>query len=220
MTVQANTNLTTAKYSLILKGESNNSNTVERLAFGLIVEGGTLSCDDDLVVSNSGSSISNGIYQASETIISNSRVASNDNVTFRAGESITLLSGFEALNGSQFLAEIGACTGNATNLEEERKQITAMTESAIVSPKSKIQLAPNPALTTTQIQLELTDDEQVVIYLYDVNGKQIRQIQPMQTLVAGIHTFEIPIADLGAGLYFIEVQMKDKQLREKLVVMK
>lgn len=218
--VEANSNAVTAKHQLILRGESNNSNTVERLAFGVIVEGGTASCANDLVVANSGVSIPSDLYQAAETIISNGRVAANDAVTFRAGESITLQAGFVAENGSDFLAEIGVCSNNSINVTKEKERTDKATTRAIIAPKDKLNIAPNPAIDITQIQIELTDNEQVAMYLYDLNGKRIQQIQPMQKLVAGVHQFELSTLHLRPGLYFIGVQMNDKQLRQKLVVMR
>ncbi len=49
------------------------------------------------------------LFQSTQTLIASNKVSSPANVTYKAGNSITLNTGFEAQNGSIFLAQIQGC---------------------------------------------------------------------------------------------------------------
>ena len=55
-------------------------------------------------------------YRAMNTITSTSTITANTNITFQAGQSITLNDGFHAVAGSVFTAKIEACSNTFTEV--------------------------------------------------------------------------------------------------------
>ena len=71
---------------------------------------------------------------------------------------------------------------------------------------------PNPAIDATTI--ELNEPSQTINYvkIYDVTGRMVREISNIGTYRANIYR-----AGLTAGVYFVKVGVKDKELNAKLM---
>ncbi len=65
---------------------------------------------------------------------------------------------------------------------------------------------PNPASTTANLDLTLTQDASVAVSLFNVAGQQIMNI-PADVMAAGQHNVEIPVAALPNGLYTAQVSI-------------
>ena len=65
---------------------------------------------------------------------------------------------------------------------------------------------PNPASTTANLDLTLTQDASVAVSLFNVAGQQIMNI-PAEVMAAGQHNVEIPVAALPNGLYTAQVSI-------------
>ncbi len=65
---------------------------------------------------------------------------------------------------------------------------------------------PNPATTTANLDLTLTQNASVSVALYNVAGQQIMNI-PAEVMAAGQHVVEVPVAALPNGLYTAQVSI-------------
>ncbi|HAG05611.1 MAG TPA: hypothetical protein DCG68_02000, partial [Cryomorphaceae bacterium] len=65
---------------------------------------------------------------------------------------------------------------------------------------------PNPASTTANLDLTLTQNASVSVALYNVAGQQIMNI-PAEVMAAGQHVVEVPVAALPNGLYTAQVSI-------------
>ena len=79
-----------------------------------------------------------------------------------------------------------------------------------------ISVQPNPAYTTTSVVLTLDEATSVAVRALDVNGRQVKQLLPRQTLTAGTTTLAWDdLGELPAGMYHIVVEI-DGQLEPEL----
>lgn len=69
--------------------------------------GSDIDCDPNLEITEN--PIGDGMYQASENIMSTGMVPTNGNVTFKAGQGVELENGFETEMGAVFEIQIGNC---------------------------------------------------------------------------------------------------------------
>lgn len=83
---------------------------------GELVNCNTLNCLTALNIENN---ITDGVYQSSIIITANGNIPLNNQVTFKAGHSITLKPGFTVKSGATFLAKIEACSSNNLNFYTE-----------------------------------------------------------------------------------------------------
>jgi hypothetical protein len=86
-----------------------------------------------------------------------------------------------------------------------------------------IKCQPNPAITTTNLSLELGFDTFTRITICDVNGIEIRQIVA-ENLSAGNHEFMWDLSQgqggkVPAGVYFVKLETASTKRIEKIVVM-
>ena len=65
---------------------------------------------------------------------------------------------------------------------------------------------PNPASEVATLDLNLTNEANVFVSLYNVAGQQILNL-PAERMAAGQHSLEIPVASLPNGLYTAQVNM-------------
>ena len=65
---------------------------------------------------------------------------------------------------------------------------------------------PNPASDVATLDLNLTNEANVSVSLYNVAGQQIMNL-PAERMAAGQHSLEIPVASLPNGLYTAQVNM-------------
>ncbi len=79
---------------------------------------------------------------------------------------------------------------------------------------------PNPISSNTNIDFDLKTDENVSIDLFDIQGKLIKSILPLEKRLAGSHRENIDCSDIVAGTYFCNIKMGETIVNEKVVVLK
>ncbi len=84
--------------------------------------------------------------------------------------------------------------------------------------KMTLTVFPNPAPTNSVVQLQfyLPQTSEVVLTLFDAQGKLIRTEQ--HDLEADLQTLELPINDLPANAYFLKVTANGESVYQKVVV--
>lgn len=78
-----------------------------------------------------------------------------------------------------------------------------------------IQIFPNPAKDKVFINLQQLTFEHPVIFIYDVQGKQVKQITSADAF-AGI--VQLNVGDLERGIYLVEVRTSENILTQKLLI--
>lgn len=141
--------------------------------------------------------------------------------SFRAGQEVTLVDGFTAQTGNDFVAEItnvtdcGQPDGMAsdyglTNDELARRQIASKT---IID----FSLYPNPTVDQFNVALTLEEAGEVTVSLYNFLGKQVRVLS-QNTHQAGAVELTYNVADLQSGIYFVLIHRNNQELlKQKLV---
>lgn len=158
--------------------------------------------------------IAAGTYQAVQTITSAGTVANNTEVIFKAGSSITLQAGFQAVAGSNFTVTIEACPATFVKSKIRSNQ-QAVESLAIHLPKAKI--FPNPVQTQAAISIMLPKEQAIQLDIYSLNGQKMTTIIPNVLLAAGTHLFEWSCNQVEAGMYLVVL---NGQVVEKMVVLK
>ena len=81
-----------------------------------------------------------------------------------------------------------------------------------------LQVFPNPATNNINFRYSLSQPVAFAVRLYDLNGKVIRTLRPMETRSAGQHVESFCLdAALPAGLYVVEIESAAEKKRIKLV---
>lgn len=141
-----------------------------------------------------------GIYHAGATISSQSTIQNSTTVIYKAGTAITLGVGFHAEAGSNFKAMIEACPV-ALVASEARNNQNNIDKFIQILPKVKA--FPNPIRSYTNISINLPEEQDVQLAIYDLSGRSITTILPNTLMSAGTHLFEWSCDQVVAGIYFI-----------------
>ncbi|MBK9735559.1 MAG: cadherin-like domain-containing protein [Saprospiraceae bacterium] len=85
------------------------------------------------------------------------------------------------------------------------------------SGQAGIQVYPNPATSETTLDLNLTNESEIKIELYDATSKLIKIISKSNLVDAGQHQYKINLDGLRYGVYTIVVQIDNQKLYQKLI---
>ena len=77
---------------------------------------------------------------------------------------------------------------------------------------------PNPAKNLTTLDFYLPEESTVTIRLFDIQGKEIKQIVNNELYQEGFKQVTLDCSDIFAGTYFCSMQINDKMYNEKLIV--
>ncbi|HLO69356.1 MAG TPA: T9SS type A sorting domain-containing protein [Flavipsychrobacter sp.] len=77
---------------------------------------------------------------------------------------------------------------------------------------------PNPATTNAYVNIALKQNTDVNIYLVDMTGRVVKNIFAGKT--SGSQTYNVDLADVNAGMYFVTVASANGQKTVKLTVIK
>ncbi len=154
------------------------------------------------------------IYATTSTITSNSNIANATSTLYQAGQSITLMPGFHAEQGSDFTARIADCTP-ASITEAGTSRVTNLS-----TPKTgihKIQLFPNPVVDNFTLSIDAYKAGTLDIQIYDVLGKELSNFTQKQLIDKGVKTIELSAAALTAGLYYCKIKIGDETFTKSFV---
>ena len=138
------------------------------------------------------------LEQAVETIIATSKVGKTADVEYRAGQSVTMMPGFEAKNGSTFLAQIKDVQVNG----EPSLQLTAF---------------PNPFEQATTIKYYLPASGKVSLWVTDAQGKVVGQLLRDEDQSAGQHNLEWKPTSLSDGVYIPIIEVNQQRAVSRIV---
>ncbi len=69
--------------------------------------------------------------------------------------------------------------------------------------EASLRVFPNPLGESSSIEVHLSDADLLGLELYDLAGRRIKSVLPLQLLKAGNHQIPFSAVDLRAGLYFL-----------------
>jgi subtilisin-like proprotein convertase family protein len=105
---------------------------------------------------------------------------------------------------------------NCNNTRQKKQYVLVKRKVTEENPYA-IGVFPNPTSGAFSIVYQLKKEEQVHILLYDASGRKLRELYN-GTSLPGIHEEKIsPNAGLPAGIYIVEIRIKDTVKRVKVV---
>lgn len=167
-----------------------------------------------------GNQIPTGEYKAGIELSSTGIINDGSTVSFVAGETITLNTGFHAKTGSIFSANIAPCVIVAPFLEEDTKALltvpTAIQEEKAISFK----VSPNPFVHQTTLQFKLPIEEVVSVHLFDQSGRLLAELLSPQKRPAGAYELLLSDEKLYGGLYYVILQTAKERIIKKVIAIK
>jgi len=168
-----------------------------------------------------------GVYQADSLIFNPDDCVILSQAEFIAGQLIELKDGFHAQSGSQFVARIAACgTPTQPSSVTENEELIEEREQPIFSENDRsnnntlnFEIFPNPTSNIANFQYELTTKSNVQLSLYDLSGKRVKNILPVQTQEVGEYLVEFPTEGLE-GIYWVVLRFGEQSVARKLVILK
>ena len=115
-----------------------------------------------------------------------------------------------------YLADVDL-SGNRTEHSDWLRSAT-VSQSAVITEYA-LTAYPNPFNPTTTIEFSLPEAGPVRLAVYDVNGRQVRNLADAQ-LTAGAHSIRFTASDLPFGIYLARLSAGTTQLTRKLLLVK
>jgi hypothetical protein len=142
----------------------------------------------------------------------------------RAGNNITLASGFSAQHGSTFsaqIANIDDCGDAYKKSATQKSLIIEQTDSVINLQEGKfsMQIYPNPTQQNCFIKFYLPVDDEVVIDVVNIYGQKIME-NKLGVVNQGTHEQKLSLPNVSQGLYFVilSLQRTGKNSTDKLII--
>ena len=146
----------------------------------------------------------NATTNSSNTISSNVSITSGLDITYKAGQAVTLQPGFYVENGSTFLASIEDCQSASSKVAVEEEMATKQNDfEPIKSIKSTLKSYPNPVRQVLFIPYEYEGfSAEGRLLLFTSNGTiLLNQKINLQTST----TIEVQLANYPDGMYFYQL---------------
>jgi len=128
------------------------------------------------------------------------------------------LPGFLSANNVMFKFVFHSNGGNNVYIDDINvtTQISGCEE--ILMENLNFSVQPNPVAEVSQITFALTNAAQVNISVYDILGKEVKNLVS-QKLPQGSHAFDLSKSALGgSGIYIVKASFEGNQLVKKIVV--
>ena len=90
----------------------------------------------------------------------------------------------------------------------------------ISSRSSMLEVFPNPSSGNVTVNYTLKNDEQVQVFLINMDGQVAQTIQDTEQMARGKHTLDIDGSELVDGLYIISIKYGDKLDSQKIMIRK
>ena len=169
--------------------------------------------------------------RASVTIVSDASVPIAAEVLFQAGTEISLVAPFNVAQGADFTAKIAGCSNVTSFTETEKVAMTRQSTPAVVqekTPKPKLDyeiplelhIAPNPLQYQTTISYKVARPDKVYLTIYNSLGQEIVRLKNGLMESAGLYRVNHEFDQDQAGIYFASLQIGNKQITKRLLVIR
>lgn len=81
----------------------------------------------------------------------------------------------------------------------------------------EVALYPNPAQDHAQLRLTASRNTSFAVSITDMQGRKTTVV-PQRHYVLGEHQIELPVENLAAGVYFVSLEVEDRQVTRKLII--
>ena len=161
------------------------------------------------------------IIKAENEIISTSTIDALSDITFQAGQSITLRTGFSVAAGGDFIAEIATCN----NLSEQPAPIPNPPQGINGSARTihhewDIQVFPNITSDFFSLSFELPSATHIDISLFDIGGRPITTFLNTTLFPKGLTSLTFPVNQFPTGYYFVGLRSDRYTQFRKLFITK
>ncbi|MCB0660524.1 MAG: T9SS type A sorting domain-containing protein, partial [Saprospiraceae bacterium] len=83
--------------------------------------------------------------------------------------------------------------------------------------ETSVGIFPNPARTSTEVEVTLSHDSNVTIEMYDSASKLVRVIESTNDIKAGLHKFPVDLNQIPSGVYNVIVNINGVATHKKLI---
>ena len=188
-------------------------------------------CDSVSMISNE-RPLASGSYNAELTIQSAALVEAGSNVSYVAGESITLTPGFKVESGADFHAYIFPCNPisqaeNQENMAMEQAKtdparnedfLSKVNEEAYSPDKVWLRIAPNPTSIAATIEFNLPISSKIRLGIYKPSGELVTWLANGQFYEQGIHQKTMNVQHLPSSIYAVSLFTGNGVMTKRLVV--
>lgn len=140
-------------------------------------------------------------------------VSNGGSAEFRAADKVTLQEGFTASTGSYFRAHLDGCT----SFPPARHTSDEANLEASLPAGMTLRLSPNPANTQTVLDVSCSAEGALGIRVVDLQSRE-RGAWIRDDVPPGPFRLVLPVAELPAGIYLIQLQRGAHSAEARLVV--
>lgn len=167
------------------------------------------------------------VETAANTITATNTISGTAAVTYIAGNSISLLPGFEVqtVGGATFHAFIQSCVpanfqtpvqSIGRQLMQTNKDVsinTSLTEEAI-----QLKIQPNLVNNHAQLQFYLPSSNPITLTLFDLHGRLVK-VLCNGVFLKGWHQLDFQKGPLSSGIYYVTLQNKSDLQSQKIYIL-
>ncbi len=183
-----------------------------------VLDGVYAGCPSDLTIT-SGISSGTQVFQVSNSITATNIVSGNANVTYDAGQRVTLAPNFHARAGTAFSARIGGCNPAATTVLRESvlARVSHPPASHLdLNDESMFSVFPNPSHGIFTVKMDgKVDKENVdkIVEIYNLRGNLV-----FHGVVEPGGELRIDISEQPKALYLLKIHIEGDVITQKLIV--
>jgi len=107
---------------------------------------------------------------------------------------------------------------NSVNIKAAIDLAMSETSVPVMSvPLPDITIQPNPMHHDGVMEVTNSQAEEIRMLIYDIGGRVVMQ-EITREYPAGVHRFDLPVADLPSGIFFLHVQVGQVLQVKKIVI--
>ena len=146
-------------------------------------------------------------------------IDSGSNVNWKAGERISLESGFHAKAGSRFMATVESCNRNTYYESVDKVKNMDITnivnEPEYMDSKDIISFYPNPAINEIVLSYHIDNYETIVVSISNLQGKTTTLFSGAKR--PGEYIEHYSLNDFPSGIYLISIRTSQNQYIKKII---
>ena len=160
------------------------------------------------------------IKSAANMVTATNTISGNANVTYTAGASISLMSGFEAITtkGASFHGLIQDCgVASFQSPIKARKSRNGLVNRQQTIDNLQLKIQPNPMNQEAQVQFYLQKAGIILLSMHDLYGQPVKTIN-QGFLEKGWHQTIFTKDNLPNGIYFLNLKQGNYQHSQKIII--
>lgn len=118
---------------------------------------------------------------------------------------------------SVLFSNVGFSIGDTTTMGTEIRNFFLTGIGETNTTVSSMEAFPNPATENIQITYELTKNSDVTVQIVNTLGQTVRE-NALGEVTTGMHTTSVSVADLEAGVYFVQLTTAEGIVSRQIVV--